>query len=239
MDKFVGKVSASNERPLLTDTLFKAGAWSLNRGDLTRTPDVWYNIGSMSQDDQSLKEALALLEDTQHEDIAEVPTRIHSKSPADKQRVFALAARFMFSGTPDGEIARAMKKTVRTVSRLRQDEGFQDYYSAYCERMLSDVDKKLKAKVAQVAPDRMDRMIALSKQDRSLHVSFLSTRWILDKASTGDKGAFSISAFQIPPELQHVLKEAGEAAKKIPKAIEAEKGRSTERTADGSTGSES
>lgn len=187
-------------------------------------------------DDNSLKDAIAVLSETQ-EDAQPMPTKLCSRSPADRQRIYAIAARFMFEGQPDTELAKVLGKTTRTIERLRKDEGFITYYDAYCEKILSDVDRKIKAKLAAIAPGRLTRMIELSKQNESLHVAYQSTRWILDSAKTGQKGEMRMGAFSMPKELQDALKQAGKAAKSIPATIEAEKKRNQTRQSGGSEGS--
>ena len=85
---------------------------------------------------ESFKEAIAKLDtapatptDDLHPEYADM---MYSKSPADRQRIYVIAARYMFAGEPDKTTAAAIGKTVRTVVRLRKDEGFLTYFAVYC-----------------------------------------------------------------------------------------------------------
>ena len=152
--------------------------------------------------------------------------RVSTQSPADKLRIHALAAREMFAGRTDAEVAGATGKSVKTIQRLRKNEQFMAYYTAYVEKITKNVDRAIQAKLMNVLPARFDRMIELSKQDVSKQVAFQATKWMLEASgaiSTVKEKLNVAGAIEAPKEVRDVLQAKGKAALSLPEKIKAAK----------------
>ena len=145
---------------------------------------------------------------------------ITSKAPTDRIRMHAIAAREFFAGRTDNEVATTLDKSVKTIRRLRKDDKFMEYYSAYAERITKNVDKAIQAKLMAVLPARFDRMIELSKQSRSLQVAFQSTKWICELGGTSvTKEKLIAGAIEAPKEIRDALQSRGQTALSLPEKI--------------------
>lgn len=149
---------------------------------------------------------------------------VHGKDPADKMRVWAIVARMKFAGYPHPAIAETLGKSTKTVQRITKEDGFLEYFEGYIEMQTKQVDKVLRAKLVEQIPRAIDRLVDLSKQDETRHVAFLATRELLDlHVKLSPTGTIKGGAMSLPPQVQELMRIAGEKAKQIPQVIDAEK----------------
>lgn len=141
-------------------------------------------------------------------------------SDLSKDEVFAIAARLIFAGSSDVVVAEALGKSKNAIARMRKKDEFQAYYKGYIEKQFGDVDIRLKARIRQIAPQIIERMLQLAAQDEHRQVSFHACKDLLDRYGVQPDITKQRMEVQFPRSLLDALRAKSRefAPKNAPKA---------------------